>query len=302
MTLLITGGASGIGAATARLAAERGHKVAINYRSRDAQAKKVVADITAKGGQAVALPADVSREADIVRLFDAAEKALGPITHLVNSAGIGLNARVADFDAAALERLFTVNTVGLMLCCREAARRMSTKRGGKGGVVVNVSSMAGTIGGRPGASAYAASKAAVDSFTMGFAKDVAPRRHPGRVAAAGHDRDEMTEKTLADRPSARRSKSTIAMGRVGQAQEIANAIVWLLSDEASFISGVTLDASGGGFVFGKQLSLGCGARSARLRLARSAVLSSAMRRRAGARALEWAMTSVPASCRPAPFP
>ena len=103
MTLLITGGASGIGAATARLAAERGHKVAINYRSRDAQAKKVVADIAAKGGQAVALPADVSREADIMTLFDAAEKALGPVTHLVNSAGIGLNARVADFDGAALK-------------------------------------------------------------------------------------------------------------------------------------------------------------------------------------------------------
>ena len=180
MTLLITGGASGIGAETARRAAARGHKVAINYRSREAEAKKVVADIAAKGGHAVALPADVADETDIRSLFDAAEKALGPITHLVNSAGIGTSpTRVADFDAGVLARLFAVNTVGLMLCCREAARRMSTKRGGPGGhgggVVVNVSSMAGTIGGRPGASAYAASKAAVDSFTMGFAKDVAPR-------------------------------------------------------------------------------------------------------------------------------
>src|SRR5262245_13572315 len=121
MTLLITGGASGIGAATARLAAERGHKIAINYRSRDTQAQKVVADIKARGGEAVALPADVSRETDIVGLFDAAEKALGPITHVVNSAGIGLNSSVKDFDAAALERLFAVNTVGLILCCREAA-------------------------------------------------------------------------------------------------------------------------------------------------------------------------------------
>jgi NAD(P)-dependent dehydrogenase (short-subunit alcohol dehydrogenase family) len=256
MTLLITGGASGIGAATAKLAAERGHKVAINYRSRDAQAKKVVADIAAKGGQAVALPADVSRESDIVKLFDAAEKALGPITHLVNSAGIGLTARVADFDAAALERLFTVNTIGLMLCCREAARRMSTKRGGpgghKGGVVVNVSSMAGTIGGRPGASAYAASKAAVDSFTMGFAKDVALEGIRAVSLRPGMIETEMTEKTLSDRSAREAIESTIAMGRVGQAEEIANAIVWLLSDEASFISGVTLDASGGGFVFGKR--------------------------------------------------
>jgi NAD(P)-dependent dehydrogenase (short-subunit alcohol dehydrogenase family) len=253
MTLLITGGASGIGAATAKLAASRGHKVAINYRSREAEAKKVVADIAAKGGQAVALAADVSREADISGLFDSAEKALGPITHLVNSAGIGTSpTRVADFDAAVLARLFAVNTIGLMLCCREAARRMSTKRGGKGGVVVNISSMAGTIGGRPGASAYAASKAAVDSFTMGFAKDVALEGIRAVSLRPGMIETEMTERTLADRAVRAAIESTIAMGRVGQAQEIANAILWLLSDEASFISGVTLDASGGGFVFGKR--------------------------------------------------
>jgi NAD(P)-dependent dehydrogenase (short-subunit alcohol dehydrogenase family) len=252
MTLLITGGASGIGAQTAKLAAQRGYKVAINYRSRDAAAKKVVADIEAKGGEAVALPGDVVREADIRGLFDAAEQALGPVTHLVNSAGIGLNSSVKDFDAAALDRLFAVNTIGLILCCREAARRMSTKHGGKGGVVVNVSSMAGTIGGRPGAAAYAASKAAVDSFTMGFAKELATEGIRAVSLRPGMIETEMTEKTLADREVRAAIESTIAMGRVGRAPEIANAIVWLLSDEASFISGVTLDASGGGFVFGKR--------------------------------------------------
>jgi len=253
MTLLITGGASGIGAETARRAAARGHKVAINYRSREANAQKVVANIVGKGGQAVALPADVSSEADISSLFDAAETALGPITHLVNSAGIGTSpTRVEDFDAAVLAQLFAVNTVGLMLCCREAARRMSTRRGGKGGVIVNVSSMAATIGGRPGASAYAASKAAVDSFTMGFAKEVAPEGIRALSLRPGMIETEMTERTLADREVRAAIESTIAMGRVGQAQEIANAILWLLSDEASFISGVTLDASGGGFVFGKR--------------------------------------------------
>jgi NAD(P)-dependent dehydrogenase (short-subunit alcohol dehydrogenase family) len=252
MTLLITGGASGIGAETARRAAQRGHKVAINYRSRDAQANTVVAAIKAKGGTAIALPGDVSREEDINGLFDAAEKALGPVTHLVNSAGIGLNSRVEDFDGAALANLFAVNTVGLMLCCREAARRMSTKRGGKGGVIVNVSSMAGTIGGRPGASAYAASKAAVDSFTMGFAKEVAPEGIRAVSVRPGMIETEMTARTLADREVRAAIESTIAMGRVGQADEIANAILWVLSDEASFISGVTLDASGGGFVFGKR--------------------------------------------------
>ena len=252
MTLLITGGASGIGAATARLAASRGHKVAINYRLRVQEALKLVADIKAKGGEAVALKGDVVHEADIRHLFEGAEKAFGPVTHLVNSAGIGLNARVQDFEAVALEKLFAVNTVGLMLCCREAVRRMSTRRGGKGGVIVNVSSMAGTIGGRPGASAYAASKAAVDSFTMGLAKDVALEGIRAVSVRPGMVETEMTGKTLADREARAAIESTIAMGRVGQAHEIANAIVWLLSDEASFISGVTLDASGGGFVFGKR--------------------------------------------------
>jgi NAD(P)-dependent dehydrogenase (short-subunit alcohol dehydrogenase family) len=252
MTLLITGGASGIGAATARLAAARGHKIAINYRSRDAQAKKVVADIVAQGGEAVALPADVSREADIRRLFDEAEKALGPVTHLVNSAGISIQSRVEDFDAAVLERLFAINVVGLILCCREAARRMSTKNGGKGGVVVNVSSMAASNGGRGGASAYAASKAAVDFFTMGFAKEVAPEGIRAVSLRPGMIETEMTEKRLADPEFRSAISSTIAMGRVGRADEIAYPILWLLSDEASFISGATLDASGGGFVFGKR--------------------------------------------------
>jgi NAD(P)-dependent dehydrogenase (short-subunit alcohol dehydrogenase family) len=252
MTLLITGGASGIGAETARLAAARGYKVAINYRSREAEAKKVVADITAEGGHAVALPADVAREADIGLLFDAAAKALGPITHLVNSAGISGSSRVEDFDVAVLTRLFAINTVGLMLCCREAARRMSTKRGGKGGVIVNISSMAATIGGRPGVSAYAASKAAVESFTMGFAKEVANEGIRAVSLRPGMIETEMTERALADHEVREAIESTIAMGRIGQAREIANAILWLLSDEASFISGVTLDASGGGFVFGKR--------------------------------------------------
>ena len=252
MTLLITGGASGIGAETARRAAQHGHKVAINYRSRDSQAKAMVAAIKAKGGTAIALPGDVSNEANIRSLFDAAERALGPITHLVNSAGIGLNSRVEDFDGAALAKLFAVNTVGVMLCCREGARRMSTRHGGKGGVIVNVSSMAGTIGGRPGASAYAASKAAVDSFTMGFAKEVALEGIRAVSLRPGMIETEMTEKTLANQEARAAIESTIAMGRVGQADEIANAILWLLSDDASFISGVTLDASGGGFVFWKR--------------------------------------------------
>jgi NAD(P)-dependent dehydrogenase (short-subunit alcohol dehydrogenase family) len=159
---------------------------------------------------------------------------------------------VEEFDAAVLTNLFAVNTIGLMLCCREAVRRMSTRRGGKGGVIVNVSSMAGTIGGRPGASAYAASKAAVDSFTMGLAKDVALEGIRAISVRPGMVETEMTEQTLADREVRSAIEATIAMGRVGRPGEIANAILWALSDEASFMSGVTLDASGGGFVFGKR--------------------------------------------------
>ena len=253
MSLLITGGASGIGAETARRAAERGYQIAINYRSREKQAQVLIAALAAKGAKVIAIPGDVSREEDIARLFDTAEAALGPVTHLVNSAGIdGGSARVEDFDAGALAELFTVNTIGLMLCCREAVRRMSTRRGGQGGVIVNVSSMAGTIGGRPGKSHYAASKAAVDSFSMGFAKEVAKEGIRVVSVRPGMIETEMTEKALADVVVRSDIESTIAMGRVGQAAEIANAILWLLSDEASFISGVTLDASGGGFVFGKQ--------------------------------------------------
>jgi NAD(P)-dependent dehydrogenase (short-subunit alcohol dehydrogenase family) len=250
--LLITGGASGIGAETARRAARRGYKVAINYRSRDAQAMGVAADIAAQGGEAVAFPGDVANEADIVRLFNGTERALGRITHLVNSAGIGGGGmRVEAFDAAALQKLFAVNVVGLMLCCREAARRMSTKHGGKGGAIVNVSSMAGTIGGRPGASHYASSKAAVDSFTMGFAKDVATEGIRVNSLRPGMVLTEMTEDRLKDDAFRTGIESTIAMGRVGRAEEIADAILWLLSNEASFISGARIDASGGGFVFGK---------------------------------------------------
>ena len=251
--LLITGGASGIGAETARRAARRGFKVAINYRSRDAQAMGVAADIAAQRGEAIALPGDIANEADIVRLFNETERAFGRITHLVNSAGIGGgNVRVEAFDARALQQLFAINVVGLMLCFREAARRLSTRNGGKGGSIVNVSSMAATIGGRPGASAYAASKAAVDSFTMGFAKDVAAEGIRVNALRPGMVLTEMTEGRLKDDAFRTGIESTIAMGRVGRAEEIADAILWLLSDEASFISGARVDASGGGFVFGKK--------------------------------------------------
>jgi NAD(P)-dependent dehydrogenase (short-subunit alcohol dehydrogenase family) len=248
MTLLITGGASGIGAETARRAAKRGHKVAINYRSREAEAHKVVADIAAKGGQAVALPADIAREADIVRLFEETERALGPITHLVNSAGTGGRTRVDEYDAALLEKLFAINAIGVMLCCREAARRMSTRHGGKGGAIVNVSSMASTIGGRLGSSAYAATKGAVDAFTKGFAREAAAEGIRVNAVRPGMVLTEMTEGSLAEPAFRARIEASIPMHRVGESHEIAETILWLLSDEASFITGAMIDAAGGGYI------------------------------------------------------
>lgn len=248
-TLLITGGASGIGAETARRAAKRGYKVAINYRSRDAQAKRVVADIEAGGGTAIALPGDMAQEGDILRMFEQVEQALGPITHLVNSAGTnGRRGRVDEYDAAILANLFAVNVIGLMLCCREAARRMSTRSGGKGGVIVNVSSMAATLGGRLGSSAYAASKGAVDAFTKGFAREAAAEGIRVNSLRPGMVLTEMTEGRLKDAAFRASVEASIPMRRVGTTGEIAEAVLWLLSDEASFITGAMLDASGGGYI------------------------------------------------------
>jgi NAD(P)-dependent dehydrogenase (short-subunit alcohol dehydrogenase family) len=248
--LLVTGGSRGIGAATALLAAERGYDVAINYRADAAAADRVVSAIHALGRRAIAVQADVSKPDDVVRLFNTVDKELGPLSALVNSAGVGSNARVEDSDPAALAQLFNTNVIGLILASREAVRRLSTKHGGRGGVIVNVSSMAATIGGRPGASHYAASKAAVDAFTTGLAKEVAREGVRAVSVRPGFTHTDMTEAVSADPAAHAAIVSTIPFGRAGEAIEIARPIVWLLSDEASFVSGAHLDVSGGGFLVG----------------------------------------------------
>ena len=245
---LITGGARGIGAATARLVAKDGMAVAIGYRERADAGLALAAEIKAAGGRAATVKGDVAREADVVAMFDAAAKALGPVDRLVNSAGISIKSAVHDLEAAELERLMAVNVIGLILCCREAARRMPES----GGAIVNISSMAAPIGGRAGASAYAASKAAVDSFTTGFAKEVGERNIRVNVVRPGMTRTDMTADRLADPKFEARLAATIPMNRVGEAVEIAEAVRWLLSPAASFISGAHVDASGGGFVIGER--------------------------------------------------
>jgi len=180
---LITGGSRGIGRETARLAAASGWDVAVNYRERSEAADVAVAAAHALGRRAMAVRGDVADEADVIDMFRAAERQLGPITGLVNSAGVSFASRVDALKTADIQRMLAVNVTGLMLCCREAAKRMSTANGGKGGAIVNVSSMAATIGGRPGASTYAASKGAVDVFTLGGGG-----RYPCECRAPRHHR------------------------------------------------------------------------------------------------------------------
>lgn len=250
--LLVTGGARGIGASTALLAARQGYAVAVNYRERQDAGDAVVRAIEEAGGRAIAIRADVGKEDEVVRMFDEVDRRLGRLTHLVNSAGIngGPETRVADLDAATLERLMAVNVIGAILCCREAVRRMSTDAGGDGGVIVNVSSMAATTGGRNGRTPYAASKGALDSFTMGLAREIAQEGIRANVLRPGMTMTDMTARVRDDPARKAQIASTIAMNRVAEAEEMARPILFLLSDDASFISGACLDASGGGFVFG----------------------------------------------------
>jgi NAD(P)-dependent dehydrogenase (short-subunit alcohol dehydrogenase family) len=244
-TLLITGASRGIGAATARLAAQRGYAVCVNYvRNRDA-ASAIVDEITAAGGRAIAVAADVAVEADVVRLFQTVDKELGPLTALVNNAGIlERQMRVEDVDAARLHRIFTANITGCFLCAREAVRRMSTKHGGHGGVIVNVSSAASRLGSAGEYVDYAASKGAVDTLTIGLSKEVAAegiRVNAVRPAFIYTDiHADGGEPGRVDR-----IKASIPMQRGGRPEEVAEAILWLLSDEASYVTGTFIDLAGG---------------------------------------------------------
>ena len=254
--ILVTGGSRGIGAAVSFKAAQLGYKVVINYRRDRNAADQLLNKLTSAGKYAIAVQADVSNEADVVRMFEDVTEQMGSLSALVNSAGVGgKHMLVADFDRENLELLMKVNVVGTMLCCREAARRMSTNSGGTGGSIVNVSSMAGTIGGRPGNSAYAASKAAVDSFSVGFAKEVGTQGIRVNVVRPGVTLTDMTS-NVRDNADIRKSiESTIAMNRTAEVDEMAAPILWLLSKEASFISGSCLDASGGGFLINARNNL-----------------------------------------------
>ena len=243
--IIITGGSRGIGSATAQLAAARGFAVAVNYVQDRTSGEAIAKQIVQTGGHACALQADISIEADVLRLFDEAQRVLGPIRALVNNAGVvdGLG-RVEAVTAAQLENVFRVNVIGAMLCAREAVRRMSTRRGGSGGAIVNISSLAAQIGGAGEWVHYAASKGAIDTFTRGLAREVATEGirvnavAPGLVETGLH-----ASAGVPDRPQ--RMAPSIPMQRAGQPEEIAEAVLWLLSPAASYVTGTILEVGGG---------------------------------------------------------
>lgn len=251
--MLITGGSRGIGAATAMLAAHRGHAVAVNYASNAEAAQQVVAEIEAGGGRAIAVQADVAQEDQVMRMFAEVDARLGPLRHLVNNAGVvDMPCRVDAMSLQRLRRMFDINVIGSFLCAREAVRRMSTRTGqanfgagyGGGGAIVNVSSAASRLGSPDQYVDYAAAKGAVDSFTIGLAKEVAADGirvnavRPGLIETEIHASGGLPNR-VADLAAG------VPMQRGGTAMEVAQAILWLLSPEASYTTMSLVDVSGG---------------------------------------------------------
>ncbi|MGS5084892.1 SDR family oxidoreductase [Hydrogenophaga sp. A37] len=243
--LLITGGSRGIGAATALLAARQGWAVAVNYTANSLAADEVVRAINASGGTAIAVQADVADEAQVLHMFEQVDAQLGRLTGLVNSAGVvDVTARVDEMSVARWRRMFDINVIGSMLCAREAVRRMSTRHGGEGGAIVNVSSAASRLGSPGQYVDYAAAKGAIDAFTIGLAKEVAAEGvrvnavRPGLIETEIHASGGLPNRV-------NELKHQVPMQRGGTADEVAQAIVWLLSDAASYTTMSLLDVSGG---------------------------------------------------------
>ena len=243
--LLVTGGSRGIGAATAVLAARKGYAVAVNYTRNEAAAQEVVRSIRAAGGRAEALPGDVADEAQVTELFAQVDSRLGRLTALVNNAGIvDRTSRVEDMSLDRLRRMFDVNVIGSILCARESIKRMSTRHGGRGGAIVNVSSAAARLGAPGQYVDYAASKGAIDTFTIGLAKELAAEGirvnavRPGLIETDIHASGGLPNRV-------RELAHQVPMQRGGSADEVAQAIVWLLSPEASYTTMSLVDVSGG---------------------------------------------------------
>ena len=244
-SLLITGGSRGIGAAAAILAAQRGWDVAINYTRDAAAAERVAAQVRAAGRRALVVQADVAEEAQVLAMFAAVDREFGRLGGLVNNAGVvEMPARVAEMSLQRLQRMFAINLTGSFLCAREAVRRMSTKHGGRGGAIVNLSSAAAKLGSPGQYVDYAASKAGIDLMTLGLAREVATEGirvnavRPGIIDTEIHASGGLPDRVKQTAPM-------VPMQRAGTAEEVAQAIVWLLSDDASYTTGAVLDVTGG---------------------------------------------------------
>jgi NAD(P)-dependent dehydrogenase (short-subunit alcohol dehydrogenase family) len=244
-TLVVTGGSRGIGAATCRLAARQGWAVTINYRENANAAETLARDLVRDGGRAIAVQGDMASEADILGLFETAERELGPLGGLVNNAGItGTMTRLDRAETAMLREVMTINVIAPFLAAREAVKRLSTRHGGTGGAIVNVSSAAARLGGPGEWVHYAASKGAIDTFTLGLAREVAGEGirvnavRPGLISTDIHA-------AAGDPSRLERLGPSVPIGRAGSAEEVAESIVWLLSPAASYVTGTVIDVTGG---------------------------------------------------------
>lgn len=243
--ILITGASRGIGAATAKLAAQKGYDVAINYAGNEAAANTVAEDVRAQGRRAITVQADISSEAAVMSMFETVDAQLGRLNAFVNNAGTVAPAlRVEEMSAERLTRIFGVNVIGSFICAREAVRRMSTKHGGKGGAIVNLSSVASRTGAPGGAVDYAVTKGAIEVFTKGLALEVASEGVRVNAVRPGLIDTEM-HALLGQPDRAKDLGPTVPMGRHGTVEEVANCIIWLLSDEASYVTDTIIDVGGG---------------------------------------------------------
>jgi NAD(P)-dependent dehydrogenase (short-subunit alcohol dehydrogenase family) len=244
--IVVTGGSRGIGAAICRRLAADGHAVAVNYTADAKAAAAIVAEIKKSGGRAQAFQADVADSAQLHRLFEQATEALGPLAGLVNNAGVtGRFATTDAREAAELKQLFQINVIGTILACKEAVLRLSTKHGGSGGSIVNISSIAARTGGLPGLTPYAATKGAVESFTKGLATEVGPEGVRANVVAPGFTATDMTRDQVAQPGFRERVEGMTPLRRVGAPEEIAEAAAWLISPAAAFVTGSVITVSGG---------------------------------------------------------
>ena len=243
--MMVTGGSRGIGASICRLAGERGYDVCVNYTKAAERAEAVAAEVRRYGQRATAVQADVSQPQDIERLFAEADRELGPLDVLVNNAGISVEVPVADQELANVRRILDTNLLGPILTTQHAIHRMSTDRGGKGGVIVNISSISGVYGGLPGDTVYAGSKGGLDSFTLGVAKEIAPEGIRVCCIRPGLIKTEIWDQSMGQEEAVELGKRAVPLKRVGEVEEIATATLWLCSTEASYVTGAILNVSGG---------------------------------------------------------